>query len=250
MRMNLFILSDLHILDANDPIYFSLLSLLRQRVSPGDTVVFAGDIFDLFVGNKSIFLKKYNEFFNVLSEVVHRGVRIFYIEGNHDFLIQGAFRKVPGISIHHREVSLEIGGKRFFIIHGDTVDRSDYGYRMIRAFFRSPLMRALVWICPGQWLDRIGQASSRYSRDHKPRLFSEIPIERRERLRCIYRSFAAEKISEDFDFVAMGHCHDLDEMSFNIGGRTGQYINVGFPRVHGSILRWSPGELTILREPL
>lgn len=248
--MNLFILSDLHILDANDPIYFSLLSFLRLRVSPGDTVIFAGDIFDLFVGNKAVFQNKYNEFFDVLSEVGQRGVRVFYIEGNHDFLIQSAFRNLPAVSIHHREVSLQIDGKRFFIIHGDTVDYSDYGYRMIRAFFRSPLMKMLVWIFPGEWLDRIGQMSSSYSREYKPRLFSEIPIERRERLRCIYRNFAAEKLSEGFDFVAMGHCHDLDEMSFKIDGRTGQYINVGFPRVHGSILRWNPGELKIFREPL
>jgi hypothetical protein len=69
-----------------------------------------------------------------------------------------------------------------------------------------------------------------------------------ERLRKIYRSYAAERLAEGYDYVVMGHCHDLDEMSFQIGGRAGQYVNVGFPRVHGSYLSWSPGDEKIMRE--
>ena len=53
--MSVLIVSDLHIRGPSDPLYSSLLSLLRDRAATGDTVVLAGDLFDLFVGNKKYF---------------------------------------------------------------------------------------------------------------------------------------------------------------------------------------------------
>jgi UDP-2,3-diacylglucosamine hydrolase len=248
--MALLVISDLHILGPHDPLYASLLKLIRERASSGDTLVLAGDVFDLFVGNKNIFLERYSAFVEALEDAGRRGVQIHYIEGNHDFLIRGAFGAIPGVRVHNEDVSLDLGGRRFFISHGDTFDRADYGYRALRIFYRSALMKGIVQVVPGRWLDWYGKAHSKQSRASKPILASGLPIERRERLRKVYRSAAAELLAEGYDFVVAGHCHDLDEMEFTIAGRWGQYVNVGYPRAHGSYLSWSPGEPKIQREKL
>lgn len=248
--MGLLVISDLHIWGPQDPLYTSLLRLLRHRAGSGDTVVLAGDLFDLFVGNKSIFITEYHEFYEALQDAAKRGIKCHYVEGNHDFNLKKAFRDVNALSLHPHDVCIEISGKKFYIAHGDTVVKTDYGYRFLRAFFRSPVMKFLVWILPGQWLAQIGKWSSQLSRSRKQAYSSEISINRIEALRRIYRSFAAEKLGEGFDFVVMGHCHDLDEMTFSIGSRKGQYVNVGFPRTHGSFLSWSAGEEKIQREKL
>jgi UDP-2,3-diacylglucosamine hydrolase len=248
--MPLLAVSDLHIHGPDDPLYGSLLALLRDRATPGDVVVLAGDIFDLFVGDKQVFVRRYSAFLAGLEEAASRGVRIHYIEGNHDFHVRGAFERFPGISVHGDGLSVELGGKRFYFDHGDRADRRDYGYRVLRGFFRSPVMKALVRAVPGTWLDRFGRASSRRSRGSKPALLEDLPRERLDRLRRVYRSYAAEKLAEGYDYVVMGHCHDLDEMSFTIGGRAGQYVNVGYPRAHGSFLSWAPGDPLIQRERL
>lgn len=217
-------------------------------MAPGDTLVLAGDIFDLFVGAKAVFIEKYAELFAALRAAGERGLRLHYIEGNHDFLIRGAFGAIPGLTVHPEHVAVELGGRRFLVLHGDTVDREDYGYRLLRGFFRSPLMKALVLAFPGEWVDAIGRLSSRRSSGRNPRLLTELPIERRERYRRLYRSFAAERLAEGYDFVIAGHCHDLDEMSFTIGEREGQYINMGYPPVHGSYLSWTEGDEKVRRE--
>jgi UDP-2,3-diacylglucosamine hydrolase len=248
--MRLLFISDLHIYGPEDPYYGALLKVLREVAEPGDTVVLAGDLFDLFVGNKKVFLNRYSAFLQTLQEAVKRGITLHYIEGNHDFLIDRAFRTVPGLNLHGHHVELAVAGKKFFVAHGDTVDRSDYSYLLLRAFFRSPVMRGLVMLIPGTWLDEFGKFSSKKSRNRKPLLPSQMPLNRMERLRTVYRSYAAERLAQGFDFVVLGHCHDLDEMFFNIGGRTGQYVNVGFPRNHGSFLTWAVGEDKIHREKL
>lgn len=248
--MSLLVVSDLHIWGVDDPLYSSLLLILRNRAGAGDVVVLAGDLFDLFVGNKSIFTRRYAELLATLADAGRKGVELHYIEGNHDFLIDQAFRGIPGLTVHPHDVTVEIENKKFYLAHGDTVDRKDYGYLLLRAFFRSGCMKALVSLIPGGWLDKIGRVSSRRSRENKPVLSSHLPIQRMEYLRRTYRSYAAERLAQGYDFVIMGHCHDLDEMYFNIGGRSGQYVNVGFPRVHGSFLSWSPGDEAVQRERL
>jgi UDP-2,3-diacylglucosamine hydrolase len=248
--MRLLVVSDLHVSGPDDPLYASLLRLLGERTRPGDVVVLAGDLFDLFVGNKQVFVRRYSEFLQALRDAGSRGVELHYIEGNHDFHIRHAFRGIPGLKVHPQEVSFQLHGKRFFVAHGDLVDREDVGYRVLRGFFRSPIMKAFVAAAPDRWIEGIGRKSSETSRRKGPRLPSQLPANQVERLRRIYRSYAAERLAEGFDFVVLGHCHDLDEMRFQIGGRPGQYINVGYPRVHGSFLSWNPDEMEIYREPM
>ncbi len=248
--MSLFAVSDLHIHGPDDPLYHSLITLVRDRAEPDDVVVLAGDLFDLFVGNKSIFIERYSEFIHQVSKAGARGVKIHYIEGNHDFFLRKVFQGMRGVFIHPDEVSVEISDKKFFFAHGDQVDKSDYGYRFLRAFLRSPFMRAFVAVMPGFVIDRVGQTGSYRSKKARSHFVNELPVSRMEVLRKKYRSFAAERMATGFDFVVLGHCHDLDEMFFNIGGRRAQYVNIGYPRVHGSFVSWLPGDEKIHREKL
>jgi UDP-2,3-diacylglucosamine hydrolase len=248
--MALVVISDLHIWGREDPLYHSLVSLVQERVHSGDTLVLAGDIFDVFVGNKKVFVQEYSRFIEALKAASDRNISIHYVEGNHDFLLKSVFSECKGVKVHAESVGLEIDQKKFFFAHGDLANPKDYGYRFLRAFLRSLFLRAVVVLVPGWFVKMVGERSSKYSRALAPRNPGELPIERRERLRDAYRSFAASKMTEGFDFIVMGHCHDLDEKMFKIGSRVGQYVNVGYPRVHGSLLSWQSGEEKISREKL
>ena len=250
--MALYVVSDLHIWGPDDPLYSSLLHILDARLQSQDTLVLAGDIFDLFVGNKSLFVNRYEAFLKSIDQAIQRGAAIHYIEGNHDFLLKRAFARISGFHIHPNEVSFAMGGKRFFIAHGDLVDKSDFSYRALRRLFRSPIMKGFIALSPAKWLDYIGKISSAKSRKRNERILktAQFKTEKSQALRKIYRNFAAEKLAQGYDFVIMGHCHDLDEMKFKVGARQGQYINVGYPRIHGSFLSWSENEEVIQREAL
>lgn len=252
--MSVYIISDLHIYSAEDPIYRALLSLIEEKPKQGDDLILAGDIFDLFIGGKKIFKERYQLFFDELEKAIHRGVEVHYIEGNHDFLLKDAFYSFQKVKIHEESVTLNRSGKRFLVAHGDLANHQDYRYRITRWFFRSLFCKFLFMVIPGHWIDCIGKFLSQKSRDHHPVLFTDLPVDEQNSIRKIYRNFAAEKIVEGFDFVVMGHCHDLDEKNFQVAGRSGQYINVGFPRVHGTYLVWSsefvPVSSKIHREPI
>ncbi len=244
--MRLYVASDLHIQSSDDRVLQALVDFVRTRLQPGDTLVLAGDVFDLFVGNKAVFKERFSVLLQALDEAGRRGITLHYIEGNHDFFLRGALRGIENLTVHTDGMALQLAGKRFYIAHGDTADRRDYGYRLLRLFFRSPLIRAFVAVAPGSWIDGIGGASSRHSRRNRG-TFRRSNI---EPLRVALRSYAAERLTEGYDYVILGHTHDLDEMKFHIGGRTGQYMNSGCPRLHGSLVSWSPEEPEMTREKL
>lgn len=243
-------MSDLHINDDRDPIYRIVLNFLESEISTDDTVVFAGDIFDVFVGSKRIFIDRYRDFFHLLEKMSARGIKIYYIEGNHDFILKKSLPDCENVHWSPKEVQLNLDGKSFFISHGDQVNGKDIAYLLLRLFFRSPLMQAMVFLTPDTWFDWYGKKHSRYSRERKPLLPEMLCAEKLEELRKMYRNFAVEKMREGFDFVVMGHCHDLDEMRFQISGRSTQYINMGYPKVHRSILKWTASEGFIIRKNL
>ncbi len=250
--MKLWSISDLHIQDENDPLYEELLNLIDQQVGSSDVLVLAGDIFELFVGAPRFFKKKYTRFLELLQKKGSAGARIVFIEGNHDFHLKQALSDIKNLEVYPDEVALTFAHKKFYVAHGDLVDAKDHGYRALRRIFRSPIIKGVALALPGGAVDQIGQKASLLSQKSRS-LFKKgqstrtLSTERLPRIRNIFRSFAAEKIKEGFDFVLLGHCHDLDEMSFKVSDREGHYMNMGYPRVHRSCVVWTLGEPKLSR---
>ena len=171
-----------------------------------------------------------------------RGVSVYYIQGNHDFQIDVALKKI-GVRVAEPDLTLEISGKKFYIAHGDLVNGSDYGYLVLRKSFRSKWFGSVLNVVPGSFIDQLGQRLSLASRMHHP--VTLIP-----RVREMFRSFALKKIQAGFDYVVLGHCHDLDEMTVETGDKLAHYINMGYPKVHGKYLTWESGQALVQRADL
>jgi UDP-2,3-diacylglucosamine hydrolase len=221
----LWVFSDLHLSDPEEPLYQSFLRALDEPNSALDTVVFAGDIFEVFVGNSAYFKNKFEAFFKVLKDLQHKKVKLYYIQGNHDFHLQEA---ISPYSVIILDSELVLG--KIYIAHGDLVDQSDYAYLKMRKLFRSNLVQQSVRFLPGKMIQLIADSIARTHDQKEKDLSNEpgvIPL-----VRPIYRAFAEEKKRQGFDFVILGHCHDLDDLQ-------PFYFNMGYPPVHRQFLFYS-----------
>jgi UDP-2,3-diacylglucosamine hydrolase len=236
--MRVFAISDVHLENESDPM-IARLEAWWGSMGLGDTFVAAGDLFDVFVGPKAVFARRFDRVIQALHEFGSRGGETHFIEGNHDFFHDRVFRGIPGFQFHSGRLELERAGKRFCFEHGDLVDRKDYGYRLLRTFFRSLPMRAFIYGAPGQWVDWLGRSSSHASQQLGPRLPDQLPPQQRSKLRELYRQYAAMRVGEGFDYVILGHCHEPDDYLIRTERREGRYLNVGFPKAHGDALMWS-----------
>ena len=225
------VFSDLHLTCTDEPLYRSLIAALEQPVGEGDAVIFAGDIFDLVVGDSEYYRVKHRDFIDSVNRLLTRQVRIFYIEGNHDFHLSGFMPR--GVRFEPEAVCIELEGaaglRKLYVAHGDLVDQSDVGYLRLRSFFRSPPLHGLARVLPGAWIDRIASRLSRSPERKASELPESWPLPQRESLRRVFRDFASGVRSRGFDGVILGHCHDFDSAG-------GYYFNMGYPPVHRQFL--------------
>jgi len=253
--MKLRIYSDLHITDEKDELYEPFLESMRSFGRSGNHIVLAGDIFDMLWGDKpEFYYSRFQRFFECLSLLAAKAVKIDYIEGNHDFLLKKTLPPHPNIHHSESEVILSLSGKRFFIAHGDLIDQSDIGYLLLRRFWRCAPMRLLGTVVPGKFIQWVGETSSSLSQARKKSygqdLSGRVAPEKLVTVRQIFHDYAQKRFQDGFDFVVMGHCHDLDGWNTVFNDRPCQYINMGYPRVHGQILEWSANNPIIKRIPL
>lgn len=224
--MRIFYLSDLHLRDEREKNSQRLISFLKEKPQAGDTLILGGDIFDLFIGDKPYFRQKFSQILNAIQNISQKGCRVYYLEGNHDFHLNGIFDSQVNVEIMSDDFWIDMAGKKILVSHGDLIDEEDIGYRWLRRITRSFPLRILLKILPGSMIGGIGDWSSHKSRQYND--VEKISPERKERTRNLFKNFARQKIMDGADFVLIGHSHLRDQISIRVGERQGEYINLGF----------------------
>jgi UDP-2,3-diacylglucosamine hydrolase len=224
--VKIFYLSDLHLRSPEEPRAQGLCRFLEIFPQAGDVVIFGGDIFDLFVGNKAVLRQRFADILLGIAGCASRGVEVHYLEGNHDFLLQGVFGDQAGVHLHDGDFSLEKEGVKIWVSHGDLIDPEDRGYRFLRAVTRSLPFRLFLAAVPGSLVGALGEWSSRQSRKYNNA--ETIDHGRREKIRALYLDFAKARISSGFRHVLIGHSHLPDHVSLSGSGNSGEYLNLGF----------------------
>lgn len=230
----LVVLSDLHLWGPEDPLYRALLRFIDSKLERGDKFFIVGDLFDLFIGNKTVFTERYNELITRLRALGEKDVEVFYIEGNHDFHLEGIFDDCPHVRMYADLLHYEWNNKRLHICHGDKINWRDVGYQAFRFLTRNLISQCIIEAAPGTLIDRVGSMMSKASRGYNPEPNDEVVH--------LFRNYACEQISHGYDFVIMGHSHFMDDMRFRVDNHEGQYVNVGYPRKHRKYLELRQGD--------
>jgi len=225
-------LSDAHFTGENRDNQDRLIRFLEMEKENLDTLVLLGDLFEFWFGFEGYLYEEYLPILEQLKSLSHRGVRIKYVEGNHDFRLGPFFEKDLGAEVYADEMEETLGGKRMYIAHGDRVNPRDYGYRLFRGTVKNRFSYALIrWVGPELSMRIAKRLSARSRRKNHEKLPGHIPI---------FRAFALNKFREGIDIVILGHSHYPEEIVKSIDGREKAYFNVGDWMTFCSYLRYNP----------
>ena len=229
---NWIFLSDAHFTGETSHNQDRLIRFLEKEGENLDTLVLLGDLFEFWFGFEGYIYGEYLPIVEQLKTLSSRGVRIKYVEGNHDFCLESFFGEELGAEVYPEETEETLGGKRVYIAHGDRVNPRDYEYRLFRRVLKNRFSYALIrWAGPGLSMKVAKRLSARSRRKNHCRSPSYIPI---------FRAFAMNKFREGIDVVILGHSHYPEEVAERIDGREKAYFNVGDWITFFSYLRYSP----------
>jgi UDP-2,3-diacylglucosamine hydrolase len=190
-----------------------------------------GDVFDYWFEYGRVVPKGYIRLLGKLAELRDGGLPIYYFTGNHDMWMFRYLEDELGIPVYRQPIMRELGGKRFFIGHGDGLGPGDYGYKFIKAVFSNP---ACQWLFErlhpnfGIWLMDFFSGTSRKAASHQAASHKASPPEAEfygeEKERLI--QFCNEHSTEtDVDYFIFGHRHL--PIDFTLKNEKSRYINLG-----------------------
>jgi UDP-2,3-diacylglucosamine hydrolase len=186
-----------------------------------ETIYIVGDLFDFWFEYRHAAPKGYTRILGKLAELVDSGIKIHFFTGNHDLWMFGYFEQELGIPVYYEPKQIEIGGRRFFIGHGDGLGPGDYGYKFIKKIFSNKLAQFLYRLVHPDVGISIAGFWSRRSRQAASQELEHFLGEDREWLVI----FARETLQKEyFDYFVFGHRHLPLDIDLGSGSR---YLNLG-----------------------
>lgn len=220
-----YFVSDLHIASPQDPKHARFLDLLGSLNGENSSHLFLlGDIFDMWLGDHRYYIDRYQPLIDEIRRLRDDGVDIHYFEGNHDLHLGRFWAGELGITVHAGPASVEVAGQSLRLEHGDQMDPDDRGYRFLRWFLRTPVMRFLIYNLPGKLAAGIGERASATSRSYT----SETKVIAREDAIAKIREHAAiVHRQQPFDLLVSGHVHVRDDHTMTDSGGSFRSVNLG-----------------------
>jgi UDP-2,3-diacylglucosamine hydrolase len=221
----IYFLSDFH-LGAPDPTSSlvrekRIVKFLDEIKNDASQIFILGDLFDFWFEYKKVIPKGFVRILGKLAELTDNGIIIHFFVGNHDMWMNGYFEKELGIKVYDDPQEFQLGGKTFFIGHGDGLGPGDRNYKFIKKVFRNKFSRWLFGLLhPSSGISLANYFSS------KSRASTELNEEQflgedKEWLIIFSKQMLLKK---HFDYFIFGHRHlPLD---FNLGNQS-HYINLG-----------------------
>lgn len=217
--MTTLFISDLH-LEADRPdIGKQFLDFMETEATEADDLYILGDLFEAWVGdddpNSHYFAIK-----RALRKLVDKGIPVYFMHGNRDFMIGNGFANETGVTILEDPYKITMYGRRTLLSHGDYLCTDDVQYQRVRAMVRNPDWQASMRAKPLKERLRIAQEARRQSMEQ-----------------TINMSLDIMDVNQDTVFLH-GHTHRPAVHDVDLGGRTGKRIVLGDWYTQGSVVRW------------
>ena len=129
------LISDLH-LTPDQPALLDHFDQYSTTLTPGDDLYILGDLFEYWLGDDAADFLGHAAVERILSSLSRRGVQVYFLSGNRDFLIGKEFADRCGIHIISDEHILELGSKRVLLMHGDSLCTDDIAHQKFRNMVR------------------------------------------------------------------------------------------------------------------
>ena len=134
--MSIFFISDLH-LEQNKPhLTKAFKNFIDSKVNLHDELFILGDFFEQWIGddNEDDFIKSVK---NILKDKTAKGLKIYFMHGNRDFLIGDKFCKEVGAILLDDPYIINLEEKKIMLMHGDSLCTDDEDYQNFRNLVRS-----------------------------------------------------------------------------------------------------------------
>lgn len=212
-----FFLSDFHLGAGYQPgpeAERRVVAFLDSIKEKAERIYLLGDILDYWYEYRYVVPKGFVRFFGKLAELTDSGVEVTWLIGNHDIWIFDYLPGELGVKVIDGSAQVNIGGKVFFLAHGDGIGKPPRYFRLMRALFRNRFCQHLYAAIHPRWTVPFALCWSRGSRTGGGQEKSGEGLKRMEQWA---RDWAA--LHPETDYFVFGHLHRAEDVDLGDGRR-------------------------------
>ncbi len=148
-RFKAVFLSDLHLSEELPETTQAFLDFLKTQGQQTEQLYILGDLFQYWVGDDAMTGDPYLQtIIHAIKTLSDKGIEVFWICGNRDFLTGRKFLKATGATALKEPGILQAGSLRIAMVHGDALCTEDEAYMKFRAKVRNPIWRFFFLLVP------------------------------------------------------------------------------------------------------
>ncbi|NVC61930.1 UDP-2,3-diacylglucosamine diphosphatase [Vibrio sp. 05-20-BW147] len=178
--MTTLFISDLHLTPSRPDITNCFVRFMRDEAIYADALYVLGDLFEFWIGDEDStpFAQEIRSEFKALTA---KGVPVFFIQGNRDFLLGERFCQETGMTLLDDVCTIELYGQKTVILHGDTLCIDDHKYQEFRKTVHKPwlqwIFKRIPWFVKKRIVAKV-QSGVRDDKQHKTLEIMDVnPIE-------------------------------------------------------------------------
>jgi len=230
-----YFISDLH-LDPSRPHLFKLFHEFIEKIRPdAEALYILGDLFEFWIGDDIIDLpigKPYLPVIEQLRSLSDSGVKLYFTQGNRDFLIGKNFMQRIGGTLLPDQQIIDLYGTKALIMHGDTLCTDDKGYQIMRKIFRLWIVQKIyLSMSPEKRSKKATQVRKKTSESTKQKSSTILDVNQQ----AVEKSVKSRGVS----FLIHGHTHRPAEHDFLMDEKSIKRIVLGDWGEKWSYLEWS-----------
>ncbi|KXS53544.1 MAG: UDP-2,3-diacylglucosamine hydrolase [Marinobacter sp. T13-3] len=145
--MTTLFISDLHLEETRPDITDAFLRFLDEKTPGIERLYILGDFFEAWIGDDER-TPLQETIAAALKAISDRGVEIFLMHGNRDFLIGEEFCERAGATLLDDPTVVDLYGTPTLLMHGDSLCTADEEYQKFRANMRNPQMQKMMLARP------------------------------------------------------------------------------------------------------
>lgn len=157
--------SDVHLSESNPELTTLFLTFLNGIALEYKQIYILGDLFNIWLGDDVISpLSK--ALIHTFQSLTQRGVQIYFMAGNRDYLLGKQFAKQTGITLLPDPTLITLNGKATLLTHGDKLVTGDKAYQRYRAIAQHPIILYLFPKLPLIFRQKFAEYLRRKSKEY------------------------------------------------------------------------------------
>ncbi len=219
-KIDLLVLSDIHLgtYGCQSEELLNYLNSVKPKI-----VVLNGDIIDMWQFSKRYWPKSHMQVVHTIFNWVRKGVKVYYITGNHDEMLR-KFEgfKMGNLSIENKLV-LNLDGKKTWIFHGDVFDVTMQNSKWLTRLGSHGYNILILINAFCNWISiKMGKGKISLSKNIKNSVKSAVKF-----INNFETTAADIAISNGYDYVLCGHIHHPEMKTIKTQNGQVEYLNSG-----------------------